>query len=403
MMVYRAMDTVARWGHAGPRAYALDTHIQNKTMLQWMDTTSTYWQQLLNTPHKAGEHKFLPAEMGTSGNECGNLSGIYYGGHKDGALETKWPISITQTTAATLKAHWPHGCAVGFWCDAHAVLRPDGDIDTALFTQAGKPYPVTVGSNWLNGTVESCETFRWPSTSTLWCRNGSSTACTVAPALPPDGLADYGGANNLLECVPTYIHKVASLNAANAWMMRQTAALTSNTSRRQELRGAADKLSELVRTKLYVNAEGNESGGYWACEQPNGELVPVRHVIDFITIGAALLDDLDNATRAEMVAFVKRELLTRNWMRALSVEDEAAPRSDRKDHGPFGAYDGWLGETVQVLSLFGHAYYADALQLVRSMAPVYDRGPGGQSHQARLLPQTPATVTAQAQRRADFE
>ena len=153
----------------------------------------------------------------------------------------------------------------------------------------------------------------------------------------------------------------------------------------------ADSLSELVRTKLYVRAGGHESGGYWGCEQPNGDLVPVRHVIDFITIGAALLDDLDNATRAEMVAFVRRELLTRNWMRALSVDDAAAPRSDRKDHGPFGAYDGWLGETVQVFSLFGPAHYTDALQLVRDMAPVYDRGPGGQSHQARLLLQPPAT------------
>jgi hypothetical protein len=47
--------------------------------------------------------------------------------------------------------------------------------------------------------------------------------------------------------------------------------------------------------------------------------------------------------------------------------------------GPFGAYDGWLGETVSVLSIFG--CYADALELVHRMAHVYDRGPGGQSHQ----------------------
>ena len=33
--------------------------------------------------------------------------------------------------------------------------------------------------------------------------------------LTKDGLADYGGINNLLECVSTYVHEVASLNAAN--------------------------------------------------------------------------------------------------------------------------------------------------------------------------------------------
>ena len=34
------------------------------------------------------------------------------------------------------------------------------------------------------------------------------------------GLADYGGIGNLLECVSTYINEVASLNAANVWMLR---------------------------------------------------------------------------------------------------------------------------------------------------------------------------------------
>lgn len=209
MMVYRAMDTVARWGHAGPRAYALDTRIQNKTMLQWMDATSTYWQQLLSKTHNAADgHNVQAAATGTVSSKCANLSGTYYGGSKGGALETNWPISITQTAATTLQAHWPHGCAVGFWCDAHAILQPDGSIDAALFTQAGKPYPVHV-SNWLNGTVDNCDTFSWGSTHTLWCRNGSSTACTIAPAPPPDGLADYGGASNLLECVPTYLLRTA--------------------------------------------------------------------------------------------------------------------------------------------------------------------------------------------------
>ena len=34
------------------------------------------------------------------------------------------------------------------------------------------------------------------------------------------GLADYGGLNNLLECVNTYLHEVASLNAANVFNLR---------------------------------------------------------------------------------------------------------------------------------------------------------------------------------------
>ena len=42
---------------------------------------------------------------------------------------------------------------------------------------------------------------------------------------PGRTLADYGNAANLLECVPTYIHEVASFNAANVWMMRRPGCL----------------------------------------------------------------------------------------------------------------------------------------------------------------------------------
>ena len=38
-----------------------------------------------------------------------------------------------------------------------------------------------------------------------------------------EGLADYGHVDNLLECVPSYVHEVVSLNAANVWMMRSMA------------------------------------------------------------------------------------------------------------------------------------------------------------------------------------
>merc|ERR1719221_987533 len=80
-----------------------------------------------------------------------------------------------------------------------------------------------------------------------------------------------------------------------------------------------------------------------------------------------------------MVGFFQNELQTPHWLRALSLLDAAAPASDRKDHGPFGAYDGWLGESVAALGRLGH--YNQALNVTRNMAQVYDRGPGGQSHQ----------------------
>jgi hypothetical protein len=60
-------------------------------------------------------------------------------------------------------------------------------------------------------------------------------------------------------------------------------------------------------------------------------------------LGGAAAEDLPRWQQEEMMAFVQRELRTPHWLRALSLDDKAASLSDRKDHGPFGSYDGWLG------------------------------------------------------------
>ena len=79
-------------------------------------------------------------------------------------------------------------------------------------------------------------------------------------------------------CLCTDIHKAPSLNAANAWTMRSSALIAQglgDNATAAMLRAAADKLSALVRSKLYV---GGDAGGFWACEQPDGRLVQVRSV-----------------------------------------------------------------------------------------------------------------------------
>lgn len=219
------------------------------------------------------------------------------------------------------------------------------------------------------------------------CKNGTAAFCTTVPAVSHvDGLADYGSETNLLECVPTYVHKVAALNAANSWMMRSCAVLATlrgDQRRADELRGLAANVSAAVRHKLYVGASAQGGGGFFAAEQPDGSLTPVRHVIDFISVATSIPQDLSPTQRVEMLGFVKRELLTEHWMRALSLSDVSllhpSANSDRKDHGPLGAYDGWPGETIEAFAALGD--YAAALKLVQSMAAAYHDGPGGQAHQ----------------------
>ena len=207
---------------------------------------------------------------------------------------------------------------------------------------------------------------------------------------PGQILADYGGASNLLECVPTYIHEVASFNAANVWMMRRVAeiqAAEGNQARADELRTSADKLLPAVLS-LYVPGQG-----VWDALYPDGKRVQIRHVFDFATIGLTIPNELTPKTRGEMTDFVERELLTDHWMRAQSLSDLAAPDSDRPDHGPMGAFCAWPAETAETFCEFGE--YDKALDVFYRCVGVTYEGPFSQSHElCGRTPDAPAHITS---------
>jgi hypothetical protein len=210
-------------------------------------------------------------------------------------------------------------------------------------------------------------------------------------------LADYGGASNLLECVPTYLHAVPALNAANVWMMNSTAAIwraLGNTTRADELSAAAEALLPLVLAQYARDNVTNEGLGYFACLYPDGERVGVQHCIDFLTISQAIGPQLPQDMRSEMLSFVQQDLLTTSWMRALALDDPAAPRSDRADHGPFGAYDSWPALTISGMLALG--YTDEAVAMLDRVAPVLQEGPFGQSHRVYDNPLLPQLQTAKS-------
>lgn len=185
---------------------------------------------------------------------------------------------------------------------------------------------------------------------------------------PSDQLADYGGPGNLLECVPTYIGKVPSFNAANVWMMRQFAGildLSGNKAEATVLRQESDAMVKAVMT-LYV-----PSAGVWVSLHRDGTRVEMRHCYDFASVGRFMPSDLPPHVGDGMVAFVQRELLTDKWMRAQSLLDVAAAYSDRPDHGPLGAYDAWPAVTVDAMCNLGHWREAVAF-LRRTQAAIYE-------------------------------
>lgn len=205
-------------------------------------------------------------------------------------------------------------------------------------------------------------------------------------------LADYGGAENLSETIPSYIHKVPFLNAANVWMMRSLAQLYLSrgaVAKSRALNVSATKLSNEIKG-LYVNGKG-----YWQCLYPDGKLVPVETCIDFLTIGRCMPADLTEKMKTEMTDFVDKKLWVGNWMRALALDDSSAQKtlssekgrqsikapwpgpSLRADHGVTGSYDAWPALTLESFVHLGKPIRG--LEMLHNVEPVLEEGPFGQS------------------------
>jgi hypothetical protein len=203
-----------------------------------------------------------------------------------------------------------------------------------------------------------------------------ATYYETRPLTPGNPLADYGGPQNLLECSPSYIQGVSSLNAANVYMLRKTASYfdaSLDQRRASELRARADRLLPAVLS-LYVPGQG-----VWNAMDSKSRKVPIRHCYDYIVIGQALENDLTTTIKTEMNHFVTSELLTDTWMRAMSLKDPAAGKSDRPDHGPMGSYDAWPPMTMDVLCRFGE--FNKAITFLRAAESVTHLGSWAQAHE----------------------
>ncbi len=189
-------------------------------------------------------------------------------------------------------------------------------------------------------------------------------------------LADFGDDEwNLLECVPTYKHIVPSFNAGYIWMMRETASLyelKGDSQKSERMKAEANNMIEQL-LKLYA---GN---GVWNSLYPNGEKIEVRHCLDFMFLGRYMPNDIPEDIKKEMMDFVYEELITDNWMRAQSLLDVAAENSDRADHGPLGAFDGWPAGTMDALVQLG--FPNKAMDFYQAITPVTEEGIWAQAHE----------------------
>jgi len=209
-----------------------------------------------------------------------------------------------------------------------------------------------------------------------WCVEDIKIEKKLNKQYKPSVLADYGKNAHILECAPAYEHRVPSLNAANVYMLRATADYydaVGNKERASKLRSDAKTiLTEVLQ--LYVPGEG-----VWSTQNLDGSKTQLRHCFDYITIGQSLEKDLSPQMKSEMNKFVENELLTKTWMRAMSLKDSAASHSDRPDHGPMGSYDAWPPMTMDVMCRFGA--FDKAVAFLRATEVITHQGSWAQSHE----------------------
>lgn len=276
-----------------------------------------------------------------------------------------WIVTDTHTHFGT---EWLTGSPTGYWYS----------VNDLAMTRMIREYVAWSGDEeWLLERVEGDPSGR------IVAEHLERFATAYQELLQPHGIADYGGIDNLLECVSSYVHGVAALNAGNVWCLRTAAEM-------QELLGDDDRSAELRRLATERAAAVNglyvRGGGHWATRHPDGSQTPVKHCYDFFQVPFAMLDDLDQQQRDEMVDFFVRELQTPTWMHALSPEDPDAIFSVRPDHQWNGAYPAWPAESAAALFRMGRDDVAATW--LEGLAASSNQGPFGQAHFAETAVRT---------------
>jgi hypothetical protein len=293
-------------------------------------------------------------------------------------LPTTWALLEPEGMKATLRRWLVQSVRNGAWLD---IRQPNGYDAKVYDHMQGYAYNawsflyaadvylrVTGDLPFLDEKLENGKTV-------FENMDAAATDWELLPKVP-GGLSDFGGNECLLECAPTYTHGVASMNAQGVWLLRTMAAWheqRGNAEKARSMRARADAFVPKV-LQLY-----KPSDGVWYSLQPDGRKSELRHCMDYIFVGSALHKDLSETQRKEMNRFVRRELMTRDWMRAMSRKDDSSPLTQRTDHGPTGSYDVWLPMTVATMWRLGDP--RAAYDLYTRAAIVTREGPFTQAHE----------------------
>ncbi len=208
---------------------------------------------------------------------------------------------------------------------------------------------------------------------------------------PAFGLADFGGKEGLMECVTTYEHMVASLNAGAVWCLERLADLREETGapdKAAPLREEAARLAAAVMDQLYV-----DGAGFFQCLLPDGRQRDVRLGYDTGMVLFGMGERLTANQQQEIVAFFQSELQTPGWLRSLSPQDaDATVSGTRADHQFCGSYPAW--PALICLGLLKIGQREIVTDWLSGIARTAMQGPFGQAHwDESIVPPTAGGAT----------
>jgi hypothetical protein len=293
----------------------------------------------------------------------GRLARAYVWGGPEGAPTTSflWEVEFQAPLLARLD---PNVLREQLEALMRVDLRRHWGIETVSGAGAGMAYGVNPGAflscmhDYLRVTGERAWALRH--------------LAYLKSCLRPE-LTDYGDCQNILECVSTYEHTIASFNALAVQGLRFMSDLTGETT-------FARQGDELVLRLLPLYADGP-----WACMQPDGSRRVARTILDFVYVGRSIAGDLPVEVKRGMVAYFEREHQTHDWLRALAPGDPDALtkrlpafQTFRADHQATGSYDGWPARAASVLLRFGQR--KKAIDWLLRIQELTREGPFGQAH-----------------------
>ncbi|PDQ34722.1 MAG: hypothetical protein B5766_09670 [Candidatus Lumbricidophila eiseniae] len=358
---------------------ALDFGDERLNRLYYMSVLSCLMSRRL-APELSDRSRFATGGQAIWSGEIQALSRAYTWGGSEGAPTTSflWEVQLQAALLARLDPDILRTQLEGFF---RADMGAHWGIDVLTGRGVGMRYGVNDGA-----IITACADYLRITKDVAWL-DSLVGANTVREHLlrhlgqfeklaAGQSLSDFGHSENILECVSTYEHRIASFNAMAAWCYRFAAA-NLDPERAPEYLHRAEKIETAVHDLLHPD-------GYFMCDTPTGRR-PVRTCLDFIYVGRFMADYLSDHDKSAMLQFFTRELETADWMRALSLHDGDAFTTKlpyfqtyRADHQACGSYDGWPGWSAQVRLRFGDTQAT--LEWLRRISETTWEGPFGQAH-----------------------